>query len=140
MDTAAVDPNPDGSRTYGVGDPTITKVDGTYYLYCDRESREEPYRVVGWSADSLDASFRSLGEVVRPREDGPDYYWDNHRVQDADVAYVPDLDRYVMVCNMMDRDGIPGRQAVDDCCGGDGEWTRVVGFLYSGEVDGDARS
>ena len=54
--------------------------------------------------------------------------WDNYRIQDADIAYIPDLSRYVMVWNMMDRDDTPGGYfpTLDG-------FTRVVGFIYSDE-------
>ncbi|MDX1637346.1 MAG: hypothetical protein R3281_05220 [Balneolaceae bacterium] len=131
VDTKAVDPNPDGSATYGVGDPTIAKIEGTYYLFCDRESEDTPYRVTGWRTDDLTSRFEYLGEVITPRSNQVDD-WDNHRIQDADILYVPELSRYVMVCNMKDIDGNPGGDFESNHLG-EGE-TRVVGFFYSGAV------
>lgn len=126
VNTKAVDPNPDGGHTYGVGDPTIAKIEGTYYIFCDRESQGYPYRVTGWRADSLEESFAYLGEVLKPRANEVDD-WDNYRIQDADIGYIPELGRYVMTCNMKDHDGNP-----------DGDFptlpenqSRVIGVFYS---------
>ena len=50
VDAKAVDPNPDGGHLYGVGDATIAKIGDYYYIYCDRESKGSPYKVVAWRA------------------------------------------------------------------------------------------
>lgn len=122
----AVDPNPDGGNTYGVGDPTIVKIDGVYYLFCDRESEGVPYRVIAWKSESLYAPFAYMGVAAAPRSDEEDD-WDNYRIQDADVAYAPELGRYVMVCNMKDHDGNPGG---DFPTLGKNQ-SRVIGVFYS---------
>lgn len=126
VNAKAVDPNPDGGDTHGVGDATLAKIGGAYYLYCDRETKELPYRVTAWTSPSLYDPFRYLGVAMAPRS-GETAHWDNHRIQDADIAYAPELGHYVMVCNMKDTDGIPG-----------GKFptlkpneTRVIGTFYS---------
>jgi len=126
-DTLAVNPNPGGGNTYGVGDPTIEKIQGAYYIYCDIESPGSPYKVIAWKSESLDARFDYQGVAMQARLSETED-WDNYRIQDADIAYIPDLSRYVMVCNMMDRDGTPGGYfpTLDG-------FTRVVGFIYSDE-------
>ncbi|BCX49057.1 hypothetical protein HAHE_29650 [Haloferula helveola] len=129
VDTHAVDPNPDGGTTYGVGDATIVKVDGIYYLFCDRESVGVPYRVTAWTTTDINQPFEYLGVALAPRSGETDD-WDNHRIQDADILYVPELKRFIMVCNMMDTDGIPGGSFPG--VGG----TRVVGTFYSKVTDG----
>jgi hypothetical protein len=101
-----VDPNPDGGDQYGVGDATIIKIDATYYLFSDIEWKGAPYRVIAWKTAALDEPFEYLGVAAAPRSGTRD--WDNHRVQDAEVAYVPEIERYVMFVNMLDRDGSPG--------------------------------
>jgi hypothetical protein len=124
----AADPNPDGGRKYGVGDPTIALIEGDYYIFSDLETKESPYRVVAWKSHDLNSSFEYLGVAVAPRSKEVDD-WDNYRIQDADIGFVPELSRYVMVCNMMDKDGNPG---------GDfptlRNYTRVVGFFYSSDT------
>ncbi len=122
----AVDPNPGEETKYGVGDPTIEKIEGTYYIFCDRETHEKPYRVTAWKSDELDGDFDFLGVVIKPRSEETDD-WDNHRIQDADIAYIPDLSRYVMTCNMKDLDGNPGGDFPNL---GEDE-TRVIGTFYS---------
>jgi hypothetical protein len=125
VNTKAVDPNPDGGHTYGVGDPTIAKIEGDYYIFCDRESKGSPYKVVAWRSSDLNKPFEYLGKAITPRSDEVDD-WDNYRIQDPDIAYIPELSRYVMTVNMMDKDGNPG-----------GEFptmkndTRVIGIFYS---------
>ncbi len=129
QDTEAVDPNPDNGSRYGVGDPTIAKINGEYYIYCDRESKGSPYKVIGWKSKELDSPFEYLGKVIQPRS-GQEDDWDNYRIQDADIGYIPDLSRYVMTCNMKDHDGNPGGDFPNL---GDNN-TRVVGMFYSEEV------
>ena len=134
VDEKAVNPNPDGGNRYGVGDPTIAKIQGTYYLYCDRESKGSPYKVIGWKSDDINEPFRYTGKVLKPRSDQTDD-WDNHRIQDADIGYIPQLSRYVMVCNMKDNDGNPGDPGgifTSDHL--DNNQTRVIGFFYSKET------
>ncbi|MBT8045261.1 MAG: hypothetical protein KJO79_09955, partial [Verrucomicrobiae bacterium] len=132
VDNKAVDPNPDGGNTYGVGDATIIKVDGTYYLFCDLETAEDPYRVIAWSTTDINQPFQYLGLALVPREDETDD-WDNYRIQDADILYVPELKRFVMVCNMLDKDGNnPDGVAAFPGVGG----TRVVGTFYSKVTNG----
>jgi len=53
------------------------------------------------------APLEFVGVVIEPRSDETDD-WDNHRVQDVDNGYVPELGRYVIVANMLDTDGNPG--------------------------------
>lgn len=128
VDTLAVNPNPNGGDLFGVGDPTIIKIEDEYYLYCDIESKGKPYRIMAWKSSSLYERFQKLGVSMSPRENETDD-WDNYRVQDGDIAYIPELSKYVMVCNMMDDDGNPG-----------GNFprlknsTRVVGFFYNNDV------
>ena len=55
--------------------------------------------------------------------------WDNYRIQDADIAFIPELNRYVMTCNMMDKDGNPGGNFSGSGLK-DGA-TRVIGVFYS---------
>jgi len=130
VDTAAVNPNEEGGGTYGVGDATVVKVDSEYYLYCDLETRNRPYEIACWTSDSLDGSFEYAETAIEPRRNGRDD-WDNYRIQDGDVQYVPELNRYVMAVNMMDRDGRPGPSAGDRGFDLPGRQTRVVGFFYS---------
>jgi len=120
----AVDPNPDGGRKYGVGDPTIAKIEGHYYIFCDRESEGSPYKVVAWRSRDLNEPFEYLGKAIQPRSDEVDD-WDNHRIQDPDIGYIPELGRYVMTCNMMDKDGNPGGTFPGV------KGTRVIGVFYS---------
>ncbi len=122
----AVDPNPDGGHKYGVGDPTIARIEGSYYIYCDRESKNVPYKVTAWRSSSLDSPFEYLGKAMQPRS-GQTNDWDNYRVQDPDIGYVPELSRYVMTCNMKDHDGTPG----GDFPNLNGDNTRVIGVVYS---------
>jgi len=122
----AVDANPDGGHTYGVGDPTIIKIEDYYYLFCDRESKGVPYRIVAWRSKSLDKPFEYLGVAIAPRSDEVDD-WDNYRIQDGDIAYIPELKRFVMTCNMLDKDGNPG----GDFPTLSGKTTRVIGVFYS---------
>ncbi len=92
---------------FGVGDATIAKIDGKYWLYSDRESEDQTYRITAWSADSLDDQFQFEGIAIAPREGETDDY-DNERIQDGDIGYVSELDRWVMFANVRDRDGNPG--------------------------------
>lgn len=126
VNAKAVDPNPDGGNTYGVGDATIAKIEGVYYLFCDRESQGNPYKVIGWRSDDLYQPFVYLGKALTPRSDETDD-WDNYRIQDADIAYIPELSRYVMTCNMKDHDGNPG----GDFPTMPKNQTRVIGVFYS---------
>lgn len=129
VDAKAVDPNPDGGDYYGVGDATIAKIDGNYYIYCDRESEGVPYRVVAWRSSDLYKPFEFLGEAIVPRSEGVDD-WDNYRIQDADIGYIPELGGYVMTCNMMDVDGKPG----GDFPTLKAKQTRVIGVFYHGGI------
>ncbi len=124
VDTKAVDPNPDGGNTFGVGDPTIAKIDGYYYIFCDEETTESPYKIVAWRSPDLNGPFEYLGTAIAPRSDEEDD-WDNYRIQDADIVYVPELSRYVIVANMQDRDGNPGGGPLEN------GFTRVIGVFYS---------
>lgn len=126
----AVDPNPDGGHTYGVGDPTIERIGDFYYIFCDRESVGSPYKVTAWRSKSLYESFEYLGVAIAPRSDEVDD-WDNYRIQDPDILYVPEIGRYVMSCNMMDVDGNPGGEFPGVKGGG----TRVIGVFYSGKSE-----
>ena len=129
VSTHAADPNPDGGHTYGVGDATIARIGGDYYLFSDLETAESPYRVVAWRSSDLDEPFEYLGSVIEPRSGETDD-WDNHRIQDADIVYAPDLGRWVITCNMMDIDGDPG----GDFPGLPDDQTRVIGVFYSDPV------
>lgn len=125
----AVDPNPEGGHKYGVGDATIAKIGGEYYIFCDRESKGSPYKVTAWKSSCLSKPFTYLGKAITPRSDEVDD-WDNHRIQDPDIAYVPELGGYVITCNMMDLDGNPG---------GDfptlrKNQSRVIGVFYHQEM------
>jgi len=138
VNTKAVDPNPDGGNTFGVGDATIIKVDGIYYLFCDRESLGSPYKVTAWSSPDLNQPFKYLGVAVRPRSNETDD-WDNYRIQDADIFYDQGLKRFVMMCNMMDNDGDQGTVSPVNfphfiARGTMG--TRVLGTFYSKVTDG----
>ncbi len=124
----AVDPNPNGGNKYGVGDATIAKIEGTYYLFCDRESKGDPYKVTAWRSKSLSEPFEYLGKAITPRSEEVDD-WDNYRIQDADIAFIPDLNRFVMTCNMMDKDGNPGGKFSGSGLGK--KSTRVIGMFYS---------
>jgi len=126
VNAKAVDPNPDGGHTYGVGDPTLAKIDGVYYLFCDRETESLPYRVVAWRSDDLDEPFTYMRVAMAPRSEESDD-WDNYRIQDADIGYVAELSRFVMVCNMKDHDGNPGG---DFPTLGKNQ-SRVIGVFYS---------
>ena len=126
VNTKAVDPNPDGGNTYGVGDPTIAKIDGEYYLFCDRESEGVPYRVIAWKSPDLYTPFEYMGVALKPRSNEVDD-WDNYRIQDADIGYVPELRRFVMTCNMKDHDGNPG----GDFPTLPENLSRVIGVFYS---------
>ena len=108
---------------FGVGDATIAKIDGKYWLYSDRESESQPYRITAWSADSLYDQFQFEGVAIAPREGETDDY-DNERIQDGDIGYVSELDRWVMFANVRDRDGNPGPGN-----------TQFVGAFYSGEPE-----
>lgn len=125
VDRKAVNANPGGGNQYGVGDPTIAKIDGNYYIYCDLESDGSPYKVVAWRSASLEEQFEYIGVAAKPRLEEVDD-WDNYRVQDPDIAYIPELSRYVMVVNLRDEDGNPGGY-FPNLQG----FTRVVGFFYS---------
>jgi len=108
---------------FGVGDATIAKIDGKYWLYSDRESESQPYRITAWSADSLYDQFQFEGVAIAPREGETDDY-DNERIQDGDIGYVSELDRWVMFANVRDQDGTPGPGN-----------TQFVGAFYSGEPE-----
>jgi hypothetical protein len=125
VNAKAVDPNPDGGHHYGVGDATIIKAEGSYYLFCDIESEGVPYRVIGWRSDNINEPFQYLGVAFEPRSDAVDD-WDNHRVQDAEIAYIPEMQRFIMTCNMMDTDGNPGGHFPTMKAGN----SRVIGTFY----------
>jgi hypothetical protein len=123
VNAKAVDANPEGGHKYGVGDATIIKVDDEYYLFCDRESEGNPYKIIAWKSKDINEPFEYLGVAIRPRSEEVDD-WDNYRIQDGDIAYIPELKRFVMSCNMMDKDGNPGGSMK-------GGASRVIGFFYS---------
>ena len=125
VNAKAVDPNPDGGYTYGVGDATIAKINGTYYIFCDQESKGSPYKVVAWKSKDINKPFEYVGNAITPRSDEGDD-WDNHRIQDPDIAFAFELGGYVMTCNMMDRDGNPGGNFPTLR----GNSTRVIGVFY----------
>ncbi|MFW6171431.1 MAG: hypothetical protein ACODAD_13140 [Planctomycetota bacterium] len=135
VDAKAVDANPDGDNKFGVGDPTIAKIEKHYYIFCDLETEKKPYRVIGWRSSDINKQFEYIGIVIKPRENETKH-WDNYRIQDPDIGYIPEMGRYVMTCNMKDHDGKPGYP-------GDFSYpvphlkrnqTRVVGFFYSDKI------
>jgi hypothetical protein len=128
VNAKAVDPNPDGGHKFGVGDATIAKIEKHYYLFCDRESKGSPYKITAWRSNDINQPFKYLGKAIKPRSDEVDD-WDNYRVQDPDIEYVPELGRYVITCNMMDTDGNPGGKFPGVKGGG----TRVIGVFYSNQ-------
>ena len=127
LDRCALTPNRDGGRKYGVGDPSIIRANGLYHLFCDLETRDTPYRIIEWTAQSLDGPWEYRGVAVAPR-DG-EQHWDNHRVQDPEVAFIAEMDRFVLLCNAKDIDGIPGGD-FDSTHLRPGE-TRVIQVLYA---------
>ncbi len=129
VSTKAVDPNPKGGHQYGVGDATIAKIEGHYYLFCDLESKGSPYKIIAWRSGALDAPFEYLGKAITPRSDETDD-WDNYRIQDPDIGYIPELSRYVITCNMKDHDGIPGGHFPTL----ENNQTRVIGVFYSTNI------
>ena len=129
VNAKAVDPNPDGGHKYGVGDATIEKIEGEYYIFCDRESNGSPYKVVAWKSKDINEPFEYVGKAITPRSDEVDD-WDNYRIQDPDIAYIPELGRYVITANVMDRDGNPGGNFPTL----KGNTTRVIGIFYHGGV------
>jgi hypothetical protein len=110
---------------YGVGDATIAKIDGEYWLYCDREGNGETYRITAWKADSLYDQFEFVDVAIAPRESETDDY-DNHRIQDGDIGYVSKLGQWVMFANVRDIDGDPGPGS-----------TRFAGVFYAKEANTD---
>jgi len=102
-----------------------TSLSQTYFLFCDRESEGSPYKVVAWKSSDLNQPFEYLGKAAMPRSKEKDD-WDNHRVQDAEIAYVAELGGFVMFCNMMDKDGDPG----GDFPTLKKKETRVIGCFY----------
>jgi hypothetical protein len=132
----AADPNA-GLTTpqYGVGDATIAKIGNEYWMYLDREEAGVPYRITAWKSDSLDNDFQYVGIAAAPRSGETDD-WDNHRVQDAEVEFIPELNRYVMFANMMDIDGDPGYEPGFNYGNTilSSPQTRVVGIFYSQEA------
>ena len=132
VNAKAVDPNPDGGHTYGVGDATIEKIGGEYYIYCDRESKGSPYKVVAWKSKDINKPFEYVGKAITPRSDEVDD-WDNYRIQDPDIAYIPELGRYVITANMMDKDGNPGGNFPTM----KGNTTRVIGVFYHGDAQAE---
>lgn len=125
VNTKAVDPNPDGGNQYGVGDATIVKIGDVYYLYCDEETKTSPYKIVAWRSKDLNEPFEKMGVAIRARSDEVDD-WDNYRIQDGDIAYIPELGGYVMTCNMKDNDGNPGGNFPTLT----GKQTRVIGVFF----------
>jgi arylsulfatase A-like enzyme len=129
VNAKAVDPNPDGGHKYGVGDATIEKIEGEYYIFCDRESKGSPYKVVAWKSKNINKPFKYVGKAITPRSDEVDD-WDNYRIQDPDIAYIPELGRYVITANLRDKDGNPGGNFPTL----KGNGTRVIGIFYHGGV------
>ena len=129
VNAKAVDPNPDGGHTYGVGDATIAKVEGDYYIFCDLESKGSPYKIAAWKSKDINQPFEYVGQAITPRSNEVDD-WDNYRIQDPDIAYIPELGRYVITANMMDRDGNPGGNFPTL----KGNTTRVIGVFYHGGI------
>ncbi len=129
VSTKAADANPDGGHKYGVGDPTIAKIQGEYYIFCDRESKGNPYKIIAWKSKDINAPFTYLGKAIEPRRDETDD-WDNYRIQDGDIGYAHELSRYVMTCNMKDHDGNPGGHFPTM----KKPHTRVIGVFYSDSI------
>lgn len=88
-----------------------------------------PYRAIAWKSASISGPYECLGVALIPRSEGKDD-WDNHRIQDADIQYIPELQRYIMTCNMMDTDGKPGGKFPTLRKG----QSRVVGTFYSNKT------
>lgn len=140
IDEKAVDPNPDGGHKYGVGDATIEKIGDRYYLFCDRETMNSPYRIIAWTSKDINTPFQFLDVVIEPRSDQTKD-WDNHRIQDGDIVFVPEKSLYAMFCNMKDVDGTPGPSAGNNFESshlGKGE-TRVVGTFFLDSFQEDKR-
>src|SRR5690606_11774253 len=111
------------------------KIDGTYYLYCDRETEDLPYRITAWKSKDINQPFEFIGLAIEPRSDR-ESDWDNHRIQDGDIGYVEELSKYVMFCNMKDIDGKPGppQDKLFESNHLKGNETRVIGVFYSEET------
>ncbi|MEM9400103.1 MAG: hypothetical protein AAF984_07825 [Verrucomicrobiota bacterium] len=131
VNAKAVDPNPEGGNQYGVGDATVAKIGGDYYIFCDRESEGNPYKVVAWRSPDLNQPFEYLGKAIMPRSDEVDD-WDNYRIQDPDIGYIPELGGYVITCNMMDIDGNRGNDSTSTHA--KKKKTRVIGVFYHGNA------
>lgn len=129
VDIKAVDANPDGRVRYGIGDATIARIGQEYWIFSDLESRGNPYMVVAWKSSDINSPFEYQGIAAAPRYDRQEH-WDNYRVHDCDIQYIPELSRYVMACNMMDTDGVPGGEFPSLPSG----HTHVIGFFYSNNV------
>ncbi|KKK79779.1 hypothetical protein LCGC14_2830070 [marine sediment metagenome] len=127
VDNKAVDANPRGGHKYGVGDATIEKIDGAYYLFSDIESKGNPYKVVAWRSNSLYEPFTFLGTAIEARSQETDDR-DNERIQDCDILWIGEIDQYVMSCNMRDIDGVPGGNFPTL----NKNTSRVIGFFLSG--------
>ena len=85
--------------------------------------------MTAWRSPDLYQPFEFLGKAITPRSDGVDD-WDNFRIQDPDIGYIPELGGYVMTCNMMDIDGNPGGNFPTL----KKKQTRVIGVFFHGSI------
>jgi len=67
-----------------------------------RMNHEPVHRIIGWRADRIGGPHEYIGKVIEPHDKQTEN-WDNHRIPDGDIAYIPSLNRYVMIANMRDR-------------------------------------
>lgn len=128
QDTKVINPDRIGRKKAIVGDPTITKINNQYYIYLDQKRPGNPYSITGWVSSELSGPFEFIGEIIEPRiEESDDWY--NYRVQDPEIKYIPYLSKFVLLFNMMDRDGIPGGHFPSL----KNKNTRVIGTVYSSD-------
>lgn len=129
FNSRAVDVNPDFGDAVGVGDATITKVGETYYLWANRYQRGTVPHITAWKTDDLNNPFSFIGSAIKPRSGKKDD-WDNAQTLDPEVAFIPELEGWVIACNMMDSDGDPGYPNQNKKTR-----TRVVGFFYHADIE-----
>jgi hypothetical protein len=126
VDLQQGDPNSQYTNPVGVGDPCVLQIGAKYVLYCDVESTTFPYQIDSWTSTYLSSPFTYEQVAVKPRTHDASL-WDNYRVQDADVEFIPELNQYVMVCNFLDVDQNPAPTNFPRLNGR----KRVIGVLYS---------